>query len=401
MRRYFEPMTAVRTPSSPDKAFSKGLQALCRRRSRTTIAVTLMVFVLANEGARGNGWDRTAESYSALECLQRVADELHRPVDMLALLSSPLLQLQQDDTSSQIVDLARQQKLNAVILDHLRTDQIMRCPCPLLIHVMGGRYSTKPDYYVLYHGVRDGQAQIFSPSIGELSIPLNQLEADRRGESVAVSDQTISPDVLDNRSLTDVRFVWMGGVALALAAIALIRHIKRPTLDTELGALSELRASMAEFSRLAVFAIALAFGSRFASAEPLLPPQPAAPQDPVDFLLPHSPQPARPQAQPPELSLEAAVGLVNTNALFVDARDVGEYGAGHIRGAIVCPASDIARWHLHMAGVDPHRQIIVYCAEASCRKGEYVARFLLQHGFTDVSLYRDGWAKWTGPKERE
>jgi rhodanese-related sulfurtransferase len=138
---------------------------------------------------------------------------------------------------------------------------------------------------------------------------------------------------------------------------------------------------------------------RLTSGQSLLPAAPASAGQPIDFLTPGTTEVAKTAIALPEIDLETAIHLANSNAVFVDAREIGEYNAGHIRGAIVCPANDIGRWHLHMAGIDLRRRIVVYCAEASCGKGEYVASFLLANGFTNVSLYRDGWAKWTGPKE--
>jgi rhodanese-related sulfurtransferase len=137
---------------------------------------------------------------------------------------------------------------------------------------------------------------------------------------------------------------------------------------------------------------------------PLLPAGPpvdsAGKGDTLDFMLvPGSAPTVKSDTKPPEISLPSALHALSAGKSFVDARDLGEYNAGHIKGAICCPASDVGRWRMHMAGIDPRTPIVVYCAEASCGKGEYVATFLLENGFTDVSLYRDGWAKWTGPKE--
>jgi rhodanese-related sulfurtransferase len=137
-----------------------------------------------------------------------------------------------------------------------------------------------------------------------------------------------------------------------------------------------------------------------ACGESALAAIPIADADAVDFLIPATGIVSEALPPPPEIDLETALHRLG-HAVFVDAREIGEYNAGHIKGAIVCPANDIVHWHLHLAGIDPQEPLIVYCAEASCHKGEYVASFLLASGFTNVKLYRAGWAKWTGPRESQ
>ncbi len=85
--------------------------------------------------------------------------------------------------------------------------------------------------------------------------------------------------------------------------------------------------------------------------------------------------------------------------MFVDAREPGEFANGHITGSMSCPASDVGHICLNMSGIPKNRKIVVYCIDANCGKGHYVAAALMQQGFTHAVLFREGWAKWTGPKE--
>jgi rhodanese-related sulfurtransferase len=319
---------------------------------------------------------------------------------MLGLLSSPLQsQPQQDGIAQQLARLAIEQRFNAIVLEHVAQDQIAHCPYPMLIHVMSGRYSTKPDYYTLCMGVSGGDVNLFSPSLGDFSVPLNQLESDRRGEAIVLSRGPLPADAkFLHHSLPIAQYTIMLAVVLTLAALAVARRGEQGVSHFP-STLLRMRGSCVQLLRLAIVAFVLTVVCRFVAGGPFCPAAPAPAGQPIDFLLPPSSATAAALIKPPEISVEAALRLVRTDALFVDARDANEYHAGHIRSAILCPAADIDHWRLHMAGIDPHARIIVYCAQASCGKGAYVASFLLKNGFTNVVLYRDGWAKWTGPRE--
>ena len=121
--------------------------------------------------------------------------------------------------------------------------------------------------------------------------------------------------------------------------------------------------------------------------------------DPLDFFLRPEAAGGNSNQEVPEVDLATAERLILEGALPVDARDPDEFRAGHIKGSLNCPASDIGRWRLHLAGIAKTQKIIVYCASANCGKGHYVASVLLQNGFSEVWLYPPGWSKWPGPKE--
>ena len=153
---------------------------------------------------------------------------------------------------------------------------------------------------------------------------------------------------------------------------------------------------------LIVAATVLGFTCRILTADTWVvhaatPPSPDGP-DPMDFLL-HTDSAGAVAEKAADVDLNTALEMQSAGALFVDARDATEFAAGHVKGAINCPAADVAHLRLNMAGVPKSRRIAVYCISAHCGKGRYIASALLQQGYPHVVLYNDGWAKWTGPKE--
>jgi rhodanese-related sulfurtransferase len=167
--------------------------------------------------------------------------------------------------------------------------------------------------------------------------------------------------------------------------------------------MGQFLSSMPHAGSLLVAAGAAAFLTQSLRGGPILPE--IAPYesnsggaDSIDFLMLPT-QATQSSRALVEISLSEALQAHREGQLFVDARDPGEFDTGHIRGAVLCPAGDVSHWRLHLAGILQDRPIVVYCAEASCGKGEYVSRFLISSGFTNIHLYRDGWVKWTGAKE--
>ncbi len=82
-------------------------------------------------------------------------------------------------------------------------------------------------------------------------------------------------------------------------------------------------------------------------------------------------------------------------ALFVDARDAGEYAELHIAGAVNLPGELLERQgNRALAGIPRDRRIVVYCGLANCNKGLEVAEKLQSLKFTQVSAFMDGFRAW-------
>lgn len=82
-------------------------------------------------------------------------------------------------------------------------------------------------------------------------------------------------------------------------------------------------------------------------------------------------------------------------ALFVDARPAGAYGAGHIAGAFNINEQNFDEYLFDLA--DPARQtrIIVYCTNPQCPQALELAELLVEHDIRPVHLYPGGWEEWS------
>lgn len=83
------------------------------------------------------------------------------------------------------------------------------------------------------------------------------------------------------------------------------------------------------------------------------------------------------------------------NCLFVDARELAEYGMGHVAGAVSLPAQS---WDLHVdtldALLDADYPLVVYCRNRECDDALMLAIELKAMGKSDLYYYVDGFELW-------
>ena len=94
----------------------------------------------------------------------------------------------------------------------------------------------------------------------------------------------------------------------------------------------------------------------------------------------------------PKINERKVRQLLNNATIFIDARFPYDFEEGHLKGAINIPVnfSDDKR-RKAMADVAKKARIVIYSQSASCKFAEKVAIKLVSDGFSNVSLFKDGW----------
>lgn len=97
-----------------------------------------------------------------------------------------------------------------------------------------------------------------------------------------------------------------------------------------------------------------------------------------------------------EISLaEAALLFESGKAVFVDARESGEYALGHIEGALsldpILFGQEFPALREHLEGATT---IVTYCDGEFCELSHELAQQLLGMGLQDVRVLRNGWTLW-------
>ncbi len=96
------------------------------------------------------------------------------------------------------------------------------------------------------------------------------------------------------------------------------------------------------------------------------------------------------------ISLDEAKSLyMSGNTVFMDARSLEEYTAGHIQGAVSLPWHDAEQKAIEIIGNLPNDTLIIaYCDGATCNLSKELALFLENFGFSNVRVLVNGWSVW-------
>ncbi len=92
----------------------------------------------------------------------------------------------------------------------------------------------------------------------------------------------------------------------------------------------------------------------------------------------------------PEIDAASAKSRLDAkDALFVDIRDPGAYGRGHIPGALHVTDANVGEF---VSTTDKSRPVIVCCYHGNSSKG--ATAYFLSQGFTDVKSLAGGFEGW-------
>ena len=110
---------------------------------------------------------------------------------------------------------------------------------------------------------------------------------------------------------------------------------------------------------------------------------------------------AKPKGNPVSRDLEigdilAAKKIYDTGgAVFVDARTEEDYLEGRIAGAVLLPACQFEEYIDNFRKtIPPFTMIITYCSGRECEDSHVLAQCLLDEGYTDISVFVDGYPAW-------
>jgi rhodanese-related sulfurtransferase len=90
----------------------------------------------------------------------------------------------------------------------------------------------------------------------------------------------------------------------------------------------------------------------------------------------------------------------NQTAMFIDARGPLDFADGHIRGAFNMPAGRMQAYVEQLSQMaTPDQLLIIYCNGPHCDSGDMVYEYLLSQGFTNMRVFKPGWAALASAKD--
>ena len=238
------------------------------------------------------------------------------------------------------------------------------------------------DHYELFLETKDGQAKLYDPPQPVRLVPFYQLAPRWDGTGLIVSAKPIDLGAIFAPARK--RFIMYAVIAVAvILSLRLARRHWFPSADTS-SRRRLLGLSIAQGAGLAIAALLCGMVYHFVNDEGFL-----AHANATDSI-----QQAHLTNFIPKVSKKEIHKLLNTNAVFIDARLKRYFEAGHLEGAINVPvnASDDERSKA-MVDIAKDARILVYCQSSGCRFAENVAIKLISDGFSNISLFKGDWRK--------
>ena len=102
--------------------------------------------------------------------------------------------------------------------------------------------------------------------------------------------------------------------------------------------------------------------------------------------------------EPRAIKLEQAYSLYEKGILFIDARDEGDFDAGHITNSVNIPFDDFDNHKQKLDKISKEKPIVIYCAGTECDLSHLLANLLFERGYKQVYVFFGGWIEWQDAK---
>ncbi len=97
--------------------------------------------------------------------------------------------------------------------------------------------------------------------------------------------------------------------------------------------------------------------------------------------------------KPIDIKLDFAKALFDKKYRFIDARDIADYNAGHIQGAMNIAYHQLDKYQSVLDGLPKDQVYVCYCSSA-CDVSIDLAYAMAHMGFTKTYIFHGGWDEW-------
>ena len=97
--------------------------------------------------------------------------------------------------------------------------------------------------------------------------------------------------------------------------------------------------------------------------------------------------------KPVDIKIDFAKALFDKKYRFIDARDISDYNAGHIQGAMNIPFHEIEKYKDKFNDLPKDHVYVTYCS-AACDVSIDMAYYMAKLGFKKVYIFHGGWDEW-------
>lgn len=323
---------------------------------------------------------RSPSSYCGIYCVYTVMKLSGITIEPNKLVKPEYIGSLKGSSLAELKKAAEDNGMYAAPVGKLTTRELRQSPYPIILHVKSAADRKEYDHYELFLETKDGQAKLYDPPQPVRLVPFYQLAPRWDGTGLIVSAKPIDLGTIFAPARR--RFIIYAAVAFAvILGVHWGRRRWLPTADV-MSRHRLLGLSIAQGAGLAIAALLCGMVYHFVNDEGFL-----AHANATDSI-----QQAHLTNFIPKVSKKEIHKLLNTNAVFIDARLKRYFEAGHLEGAINVPvnASDEERSKA-MADIAKDARIVVYCQSSGCRFAENVAIKLISDGFSNVCLFKGNW----------
>ncbi len=332
---------------------------------------------------------RQYHPHCGLYCVYAALRLADRKLDFRELVKRDYIKSNKGSTLVELRRAAEDHGLYATLATKMTERVLRECRHPVILHVKPSLTSPTYSHYELYLGAKEGKARILNPPGNVALVPFSELAPRWDGNGLILSDRPIDIGAV----FAPAREHVATAAIVATVFVLLVRAANRARLRLY-GPISGrllLIFSVAQTVALGVIVLLGGMIYHYATEAGLL-----ANTDAVKAI-----QSVHAGNFIPKLSLQRVSRLVNTDTVFIDARVARDFATGHLDGAISLPVNTgKERRDRTLAGVSKAAPVVVYCQSSACKFAESVAVTLATDGFSNVSIFKGGWAEWEAHHSR-
>ena len=325
---------------------------------------------------------KSSGPYCGLYCLYALMKMAGEEVDFVELVKNEYIGSHKGSSIGELKNAAEDYGLFAVPVGKLSSLGLRNCPYPVILHVKSDAASREYDHYELFLGTENGKAKIFNPPNPVRLVPFAELAPRWDGNGLFVSTEPIELSAVFAPAWK--RFIIYAAIVIA---IILILHWAKRLVPVTLtnSRIKVMCLSIAQTTGFIILAVLIGMFYHFANGAGLL----------ANANATASIQKAHLGNFIPKINEKKVHKLLNTDTVFIDARLRRDYEAGHLEGAISVPvdSNDIERQKA-IADIAKDARIVLYCQSSACKYAEIVAIKLIDDGYSNISIYKGGWAEW-------
>ncbi len=362
--------------------------------SITTLLVVVLVpaGVLAVQGSQKSRSTATKQKmsgpYCGVYCLYAATKLVDKNIDFVRLLKPEYIGSYKGSSLGELKKAAEDNGMYAVPVEKLSSRELRHSSYPIILHVKSTPDKKEYDHFELFLGTEDGKARLFDPPEEPIRLlPFHELAPRWDGTGLIVSAAPI--DTTAVFAPTRKKFVFCAAVAILSVLIVHWTLRMWPIVPIGISRRQWFVLSLAQCVGLCGLACLGGLVYHFAEDE--------------GFLAHANANASIVQAHQgnfiPQVSAKKAGELLNTDTVFIDARLVRDFEAGHLEGAINIPVNftDEQRQKA-LSDVAKDSRIVVYCQSTNCKFAERIAIKLMADGFSNIFIFKKGWREWVEQK---